>query len=130
MTPQVPPPPLELAQVHEGLRVRYYLSLALQPRKSRDLTVDIQTHTVVFSSVWSRMFQAEGTANTNARRNGKEAGSWGAVSKRRGGRKGSAGVGRARARRTLEAVSIPQGKPSVTLVPVWKMDSSMNEEGQ
>lgn len=36
----------------------------------------------------ARMFQAEGTASTNARRNGKEAGRWGPVSKKRGGRRG------------------------------------------
>lgn len=61
----------------------------------------------------ARMFQAEGTASTNARRNGKEAGRWGPVSKKRGAERGRAGP-----HRTLEAICIPQGKPGVTPVPM------------
>lgn len=53
----------------------------------------------------------------------------GLVYKRRGGRRESAEVSRARVHRVLQAVLIPQGKLWVTLVVVWRMDFRMNEGG-
>lgn len=50
------------------------------------------------------------------------------VCKRRRERGESAGLGRARACRALQAILFPQGK-RVTMVAVWRMDSRMNKEG-
>lgn len=46
----------------------------------------------------------------------------------RGG--GGGGRGGVEEGRALEAVSIPQGKPWVTPVPMWRMDSRKNEGSQ
>lgn len=84
----------------------------------------------VFFSVWPKISQAEGTASTNARRNGKEADGWNPVSKRKGGRKGSKEVGRTKALRAMEAVFIQQRRAWVTVISMWKMDYRIIGGGQ
>lgn len=91
----------------QGMWVRYYLSLAPQPRKSRILQWTWNSEeapAVAFSSVWARLCQAEGTESANARRNRKEVGGRDPVIQRRGGRIGRAELGRTKARQALKAV--------------------------